>query len=178
MKGGWSGKALGATIPLVVPPLRLQTWISSLLLLPVCFYVAATWGKPHLLSDLNLLVHEAGHLCFAAFGPFWNAAGGTIMQLLVPLVIAAHFWQYRSVLGMQVGLLWLGQNCIDVSVYVADARSQSLELLANTQHDWNYLLARTGLLDYDLVIAYLFCVAAMLCLIGLLLLPFYARDEA
>ena len=159
-------------------PEWVQVWGTSLALLPLCLYAATTWGKTHPLFGLNLLIHEAGHLCFAALGPFLHAAGGTILQVLVPAVVAVHFWQYRSVLGMQVGLLWLGQNCIDVSVYVADARRQALELLPGAEHDWHFLLARTGLLDYDLVIAYLFCVAAMLCFLGLLLLPGYATGAA
>lgn len=178
MKATGNDKTLAVTAVLPSIPVRAQPWVSSFALLPLCLYVAATWGEAHPLFGLNLLIHEAGHLCFAALGPFLHAAGGTILQLLIPVAIAAHFWQYRSVLGMQVGLLWLGQNCIDVSVYVADARRQALELLPNSQHDWHYLLTQTGLLDYDLVIAYLFCVAAMLCFLGLLALPHYVQREA
>ena len=154
-----------------------RTWLPTLLLLPVCLYEAVSWGEPGLLDGLNLLIHEAGHLCFYFLGETMHAAGGTFMQLLLPGAIVVHFWQYRSVLGMQVGLLWLGENCLDVSVYVADARVQELLLLPGRQHDWHFLLDAFGLLAYDQTIAYFFCVAALLIFMVLLVLPGFVGER-
>lgn len=157
---------------------RVRTWGPTfLVLLPLCLYYTTSRGEPGMVDHLNLLIHEAGHLCFYFLGEAMHAAGGTLMQLLLPAVIAWHFWQYRSVLGMQVGLLWLGQNSLAVSVYVGDARVQELALLTNREHDWTYLLTRFDLLPYDQLIAYGFCVGALICFMGLLMLPFYVSDE-
>ncbi len=154
-----------------------KAWLSSLALLPVCCYFLAGRGDALPLDTLNLLVHEAGHLCFFFLGEFWHAAGGSIMQVLLPAVLAGHFWQYDSPLGVQVSLLWLGQNALNVSVYAADARAQDLALMAGREHDWHHLLASLGLLDYDRAVAFLFCYVAMVSFIALLTLPFYLAHK-
>lgn len=163
--------ATALPLPRALRALGWRAWLPTLVLLPVCLYEAVSRGEPGLLDGLNLLIHEAGHLCFYFLGETMHAAGGTLMQLILPAAIAVHFWQYRSVLGMQVGLLWLGENCLDVSVYVADARVQELLLLPGRQHDWHFLLDAFGLLAYDQTIAYFFCVAAVLTFMVLLALP-------
>lgn len=155
--------------------LTRQRWLSTLALLPVCLYLCARRGEPQVLDLLNLLVHEAGHFCFYFFGDTMHAAGGTLMQVLLPAAIVLHFRQYYSRLGMQIGLLWLGQNCLNISVYVQDARVQELILLPGRKHDWHYLLGQMGGLEYDGFIAYLFCVASLLCFLSLLVMPFYAK---
>ena len=99
------------------------------------------------------------------------------MQVILPAIVACHFYQYRSLLGIQVSLLWLGQNLLNISVYAADARAQELSLLVNRKHDWHHLLEQTGLPAYDQVFAYGFCVLAMLTFIGLLALPFFERRD-
>jgi hypothetical protein len=48
---------------------------------------------------------------------------------------------------------WVAQNLWNVSVYVADARAQLLPLVGGGEHDWNYLLGRTGWLRHDLLLA-------------------------
>ncbi len=154
-----------------------KAWLSSLALLPVCCYFLAGRGDALPLDTLNLLVHEAGHLCFFFLGEFWHAAGGSIMQVLLPAVLAGHFWQYDAPLGIQVSLLWLGQNALNVSVYAADARAQDLALLSGRQHDWHHLLAQIGLLDYDRAVAFVFCYVAIVSFIALLLLPLRMRGH-
>lgn len=156
---------------------RIKTWIPSLALLPACLYVCAHRGEYLLTDTLNLLIHEAGHLCFYFFGDLIHAAGGSMMQVILPAIVAWHFYQYRSLLGVQVSLLWLGQNLLNISVYAADARSQELSLLVNRKHDWHHMLEQTGLLSYDQVFAYGFCVLAMFAFIGLLALPFFHHQD-
>lgn len=43
----------------------------------------------------------------------------------------------------------MAQNCWNISVYVADARSQALPLVGGGEHDWAYLLGRAGWLAKD-----------------------------
>ena len=147
----------------------------SLLLLPWCLYFLFQHGEGVFLDPLNVLIHEAGHLCFFFFGDFMHAAGGTLMQIVLPGVIAFHFWQYHSRLGIQVSLLWLGQNLLSISIYVADARVQGLDMILNRKHDWSYLLGQLGLLEYDQVFAFLCCFFAILIFIALLALPRFMK---
>ena len=55
-------------------------------------YQAARGSGPMLMIDLVFVpIHEGGHLLFRFFGEFLAVAGGTILQLAVPLMLAAFF---------------------------------------------------------------------------------------
>lgn len=163
--------------PMAPPWIHPRRWLPSLVLLPVCLYFVLNRSAGVFLDPLNVLIHEAGHLCFFFLGESLHAAGGTLMQMLLPATLVFHFWQYHTRLGMQVSLLWLGQNFLNISVYAADARVQSLDLLNGRTHDWSYLLDRLGLLEYDLVFAYLGCFFALMAFIALLALPLYMKED-
>ncbi len=156
---------------------RLRPWLPSAALLPVCGYVLFSRGEVVGLDLLTLLVHEAGHLCFFFLGDFLYAAGGSIMQVLLPAVLVWHFWQHGIRTGVQVSLLWLGQSALNVGIYAADARLQELPLLVGRKHDWFHLLQQAGLLEYDLAFAYVFCFVAMLSFLALLALPLWSGGE-
>lgn len=150
-----------------------RTWRSSLLLLPFCVYFGLSRGDYTLLDAADLVIHEAGHLFFSPFGAFLRMAGGTLMQLLVPFLIAWSFFKNDYLPGTQTGLLWFGQSLINVSVYAGDARSQALPLFGppGALHDWHYLLGQFGLLEYDTAIGLCFYVMALLIFAVLLILP-------
>lgn len=152
---------------------HLQDWLGSVLLLPLCAYFALSWGQYTLLDNADLVIHEAGHFLFAPFGRFPHIAGGTILQLALPALIAGSFLYNGYRFGVQVALLWLGQNCINVSVYAADARTRRLPLLGGNEagHDWWTMLRMTGLLEYDDLIGGVFLVAGLLLFLLLLVLP-------
>ncbi len=170
--------ALAPRYTLTAPSwIRLKTWLPSIVLVPVCLYFVLKRSDGIFLDPLNMLIHEAGHLCFFFLGDSLHAAGGTLMQILLPATLAFHFWQYHSRLGMQVSLLWLGQNFLNISVYAADARVQGLDLLVGRTHDWSYLLNRLGLLEYDLVFAFFSCFFALMTFMALLALPFYMEVD-
>lgn len=116
--------------------------------------ILTTLGDTHRwLDDLDLAIHEAGHLLFAFGGTFLTALGGTLLQLLGPLVFALYFHRRGDRHAVTVLLWWLGQNCWNISVYVRDARSQALPLLGGGEHDWSYLLGELGLLARDQALA-------------------------
>jgi hypothetical protein len=117
-------------------------------------------GESHratLFSGIDLGIHEAGHIVFAPFGRFLGIAGGTILQLLAPVLAAIVFWRQGDRVGICFAAAWLGINLVEVSVYVADARAQALPLVTvgggEPLHDWHYLLGRMGLLRHDRGIA-------------------------
>jgi hypothetical protein len=48
----------------------------------------------------------------------------------------------------------MGQNCLNIARYVADARAMELPLVGGGEHDWNYLLSVWGALPRDTQIAH------------------------
>ena len=104
------------------------------------------------LHIVDLIFHEAGHLIFLPplFGKFIHILGGTIMQLLVPLTcMIALLFKTRDPFGASVCLWWIGENFLDIAVYMYDAQTMWLPLLGGGGiHDWNYILMMTGILQY------------------------------
>ena len=105
---------------------------------------AYTW-----LDSLDLAIHETGHLVFGFGGELLMLLGGTLLQLMVPVVFAAALWRQGDRHGATVPLWWLGQNCWNVSVYIKDARAQELPLVGGGEHDWAAILGELGLLSRD-----------------------------
>lgn len=110
-------------------------------------------GEGRLLDGIDLAIHETGHLVFAPFGERLMMLGGTLFQLLVPGAFVAYFLRRRDRFAAAVCLWWVAQNCWNVSVYVADARTQELPLVGGGEHDWAYLLGEAGWLARDQAIA-------------------------
>jgi hypothetical protein len=138
---------------LLIGFLALQTWRFALSPLGA----AAIESFLHL---PNLVFHEAGHVVFLPFGRFMSVLGGSLLQLLVPLACAASFLrQQGNRFACAVCAWWGGQSLVDIAPYIADARALQLTLIGGRTgaevegHDWEYLLAALGLLQWDIVIA-------------------------
>jgi hypothetical protein len=103
--------------------------------------------------------HEFGHLFFAPFGELLTVAGGSLMQLLVPIGAAGLLLARRDYFGTAVAGCWLSFSLSNLAVYIGDAVAQELPLVSFSPdgggHDWNYLLDHFGLLGYDLRLAML-----------------------
>lgn len=110
---------------------------------------------------INLPFHEAGHIFFRIFGQFMMTLGGSLTQCLVPLICLLTFLvKTRDPFGASVSLWWLGENLIDLAPYINDARALKLILLGGVTgqdvedyHDWEFILRKLGLLEYDHLIA-------------------------
>ncbi len=117
----------------------------------------AEQGESTVFSGVIFGAHEFGHLFFAFGGEWLSVAGGSLMQLLVPVGATALVWRARDWFGVAVGGLFLAASLADLSWYVADARTEMLDLVSFSPdgaiHDWNYLLGEAGLLPSDLRIA-------------------------
>jgi len=103
----------------------------------------------HFVDGANLLFHEAGHVFFGAFGTTLGILGGTLGQLFFPVACLAHFLRRGSVAEASAAVVWLGENLMNVALYVADARAQVLPRVGGDIHDWHWLLSRWGLLAHD-----------------------------
>jgi hypothetical protein len=103
----------------------------------------------------NLVFHEAGHIIFGFFGRFLTVLGGSLFQVVFPLVFAVAFLRQHNPFAAAVCTWWAGQNLIDVAPYVADARALQLVLLGGQTgaevegHDWEYLLTEMRWLHLD-----------------------------
>ncbi|RPI27299.1 MAG: hypothetical protein EHM61_08900 [Acidobacteria bacterium] len=106
-----------------------------------------------LLNGVDLAFHEFGHLAFGFLGEFIQFAGGTLMQLLIPIGIAVHFYRRDERYSAAATLFWIGQNLFNIAVYVGDARAQVLPLVGGGIHDWAYMLGRLNLLQLDTTLA-------------------------
>ena len=110
---------------------------------------------------VNLPFHEAGHIIFIPFGRFMQVLGGSLAQLLVPLVCAGAFLlTKRDPFAAAVAWWWMGQSLVDLSPYIYDARAGEMMLIGGITgrenpdfHDWKNLLMWTGLLKYDHTLA-------------------------
>lgn len=127
------------------------------------------------LSLLTLGVHEVGHLVFGFFGEFIAVLGGTLGQILFPLILfALALYRPRDCVIAPFFAFWLGHGLLSTAVYIADARSQSLPLASlgwitggeAPGHDWNYLLGKLGLLPLDAVIGGFVYVVGLLVMAG------------
>ena len=156
----------------------LKRWIPTLIILPISIYWILKRGEYGLLDNIDLVIHEAGHFFFSLFGKFIYTLGGTLMQIILPSIIALFFFRNNYRTGVQFASLWLGQNFINISVYAADARAKKLPLLGGKKvyHDWNYLLTESGILEYDYLVGYFFFGTAIVIFIITSLLPLFAKD--
>ncbi len=109
------------------------------------------------MHNVNLVFHEAGHWIFRPFGNFITVLGGTLGQLLMPLIaLIALIRQNRDNFGASLGLWWFAQSMMDVAPYVNDARAGQLMLLGGVTgrdmpgvHDWHNILSTLGWLHLD-----------------------------
>jgi|TARA_Y100000031_G_scaffold59806_1_gene67538 hypothetical protein len=69
----------------------------------------------YLLHQANLVFHEAGHVIFAVFGRVIGILGGSLGQLMVPLMVIVHFWYWRDVAGFAFGAFWFFENFLDIA---------------------------------------------------------------
>src|SRR5512132_1779378 len=136
-----------------------------LLLLVVWTVQFVTARSPEIIAGsflhrVDLVFHEAGHVLFSPFGRFLTVLGGSLFQVLVPIVCAiALYVQARDPFGASASVWWAGQNLIDLAPYIGDARALQLPLLGGRTgaevegHDWEMLLQTLGWLHYDRTLA-------------------------
>ena len=105
------------------------------------------------LDHANLLFHEAGHPFVGLFSARLETYGGTLGQLVFPIVLAVSFWRQRQALGFAAAGLWFFENWFNIARYVADSRALKLPLVGGGDHDWNTILNRWDLLQWDIQIA-------------------------
>lgn len=139
----------------VVPHLLIVVatgWLFARLLSPdLDRALPLLWIPGHLFDTANLFIHEAGHgVLFWAPGLVMSA-GGTVLQVGLPVVMLLVMLHRGYYCLVPLVLFWIGANLVNVGIYVADARARQLPLFGgdSVSHDWTTLLTAAGLLPYD-----------------------------
>ncbi len=111
--------------------------------------------------NVDLIFHEAGHILFMPFGRYMMFLGGSLFQVLLPLIfVFAFLLTNKDAFAASVCLWWAGQSLMDLAPYIADARALRMPLLGGGtgadrpgSHDWANLLRPLGMLNQDTKIA-------------------------
>ena len=163
----WDAVGDSSTVPEAATTPSAAVIGRGLLLLLLVLWTTALAGRVNaervtssFLHLPNLVFHEAGHFLFLPFGRFMTVLGGSLTQVLVPLVCAAAFLREpRDRFAAAVAIWWAGENLLDVAPYIDDARALKLVLLGGHTgaevkgHDWEYLLNAMGMAHRDHAIA-------------------------
>ena len=119
--------------------------------------------------------HEAGHVIFRLLGHFLMILGGSLGQLLMPIVAGyALLVNRRDPYGAALCLWLLGFSTIDMAVYMYDAYDPKLVLLGGVtgaesdRHDWQNLFGDMGLLGHARGIGLFFGVLGHLTMLAAL----------
>src|SRR6204780_883333 len=91
-------------------------------------------------------------------GPTLGLWGGTLLQWLVPFLLAVYFFNERHTAGIVLCLFFFFENWLYTATYMADARAQVLPLVTTgdpefAEHDFFRIFSDLGVLNYDTKIA-------------------------
>ena len=154
--------------------------MTILAFLAVCLTMNHSCWTPF--AALDLVVHEVGHPLFSFFGEWMHYAGGTILQLVLPLLVTVLLLRQGEYFSLPLGGVWFAVNMFEIARYIADTRAQELPLVTLGFSggepavvkftDWEYLLDRIpGLsIEYDTDVALAVRIAAYILLWGSILL--------
>ncbi len=93
-----------------------------------------------MLGLVDLGFHELGHMITYVFPDIATAVMGSVAQVLMPFGFAVYFLVFRrDLLATGLCLAWAGTSAQDVSVYIADAPFERLQLIGG-EHDWAFAL--------------------------------------
>jgi hypothetical protein len=153
-------KALVLHVPDEVEPMAV--YARAVLLGIAAFYGARLvamdipdWEMSGSLIHLVLLpFHEFGHLLFLPFGEFMTLLGGSLFQVLLPLMLGGYFLvKNRDPFAASLMLWWAAGGILDVAPYIYDAWEPQHVLLTGRTgdtgaHDFIDTLGDLGLLHH------------------------------
>jgi hypothetical protein len=112
-----------------------------------------SWEMASSLIHLPMVpIHEFGHILFRPFGEFMTLLGGSLFQVLLPLIFGGVFLvKNRDPFAASVMLWWAAVAVMDVAPYIYDAwKPQHILLTGRTgdtgSHDFIDTLGDLGLL--------------------------------
>jgi hypothetical protein len=129
----------------------------------------------NIFHTLNLVFHEAGHTLFMWGGNFIYVIGGSLFQILMPLVIALYFWGRNEIFETSIILMWVAANIYEVGVYMSDAKDRALPLLGDDpeSHDWYAIFSQLNILHQAPATGEAFIILSFVVLTYALLVALY-----
>ncbi len=136
-------------------------------------------GREHLpfiiwtVDIIDLFIHEGGHFVFGFLGRVIYFMGGSLMQVVLPALTVWVFLKsgFRTLIAT---LYWLGQNLVNVSVYIADAPYKRLPLISDSAiHDWNWIFNHFGAMNLAAPVSTTVFVAGIISCSGAFLASIY-----
>jgi hypothetical protein len=121
-------------------------------------FLALNFRELTLLDNIHLPIHEGGHLLFGYLGETLGLWGGTVMQLLVPALLAVSFAARRELPGTTFCAVAFFHSLTGVATYMSDALRLELPLVTvgavadESQHDWLNIFTRLGVLPHAIQI--------------------------
>src|SRR5271156_5368007 len=140
------------------PVSKPALWAWTVFYLVFLIYAFRAHGGFLFIDSANLVVHEGGHNLFSWFGPTLCLWGGTLLQWLVPFLLAVYFFSQRETAGFVFCLFFFFENWLYTATYMADARARVLPLVTTgdpefAEHDFYRIFTNMGVLNYDTKIA-------------------------
>lgn len=78
--------------------------------------------------------------------------GGTLGEVIVPLLCAVYFFTQREVFGVAFSSFWFFENFPYIGTYMTDARAGVLPLVGpgdEPEHDWETLFTQWCIITQD-----------------------------
>jgi hypothetical protein len=135
---------------------QLTGWLVFYALL--LLYLAFHWGQLTLLDNVHLPIHEGGHLLFGWLGETLGLWGGTLLQLIVPALLAVSFAARQELPGTTFCAFAFFHSLTGVATYMADALRRELPLVTvgaaadEAEHDWVRIFSSLGVLPHAIQI--------------------------
>src|SRR5258708_20568776 len=79
-----------------------------------------------ILDYVNLIIHEGGHFFFSWFGEPIHILGGTLAELLVPLLFATYFFLQRETAGFAFSIFWFFDKFPHIGTHIVQPRSSAI----------------------------------------------------
>jgi hypothetical protein len=124
--------------------------------------IESNYAGKSFMHSVNLPFHEAGHIVFMFWGSVMHSLGGSVGQVMMPLIcMMVLLMKTRDTFGASVTLWWAGESILDTAPYINDAQTMQLSLLGGNTgvstpygfHDWNFILTELGQLEHSHLIA-------------------------
>jgi hypothetical protein len=133
---------------------QLMGWLAFYVLL--LLFLAFHWGQLTLLDNVHLPIHEGGHLLFGWLGETLGLWGGTLLQLIVPALLAVSFASRQELPGTTFCAFAFFHSLTGVATYMADALRLELPLVTvgggDADHDWVRIFSSLGVLPHAIQI--------------------------
>jgi hypothetical protein len=136
------------------------------------FFLALNFRELTLLDNVHLPIHEGGHLLFGYLGATLGLWGGTILQLLVPALLAVSFAAKQELTGTTFCAMAFFHSLTGVATYMIDALRLELPLVTvgdvadESMHDWVNIFTSLGVLPHAIQIGNTVRLIAWLVLLG------------